>query len=247
MKFPKTIQHGLHNIQQQLNETRMYRIVPIYRRLENGRYKRLNPISDRLMAKAKLYMNPADYAALKEWNENNSPLFLFPFAEQALKAEKWAFVSDVIRLYALHTEGGIYMDTDVELIKPLDDFLHHPAFIGYERDSNMLQTAIFGAEKNNQWIVNWLKIYQNKEFNADRRIMVSLVNNKLISFWMLENGYSLDGYYKNNKDVAIYPKDYFCPMSYGSHFINKTTNTVCIHYYTFSWSEPETLKGHIKK
>lgn len=184
---------------------------------------------------------------IKEWNEENSPLHLFPFAEQAIKAGKWAFVSDVIRLYALQTEGGIYMDTDVELIKPLDIFLYHPAFTGYERDSNMLQTAIFGAEKNNQWITDWLKIYQNKEFNADRRIMASLVNNRMISSWMIKNGYTLDGCHQEYEDVVIYPKDYFCPMSYGSHFIEKTPNTVCIHYYTFSWSEPETIKGHIKK
>lgn len=184
---------------------------------------------------------------IKEWNEENSPLHLFPFAEQAIKAEKWAFVSDVIRLYVLQTEGGIYMDTDVELTKPLDDFLHHPAFTGYERDSNMLQTAIFGAIKNNQWITNWLKIYQDKEFNANKNIMASLVNNRMISSWMTNNGYILDGCHQEYEDVVIYPKDYFCPMSYGSHFIEKTPNTVCIHYYTFSWSEPETIKGHIKK
>lgn len=184
---------------------------------------------------------------IKEWNEENSPLHLFPFAEQAIKAEKWAFVSDVIRLYVLQTEGGIYMDTDVELTKPLDDFLHHPAFTGYERDSNMLQTAIFGAIKNNQWITNWLKIYQDKEFNANKNIMASLVNNRMISSWMTNNGYILDGCHRKYEDVVIYPKDFFCPMSYGSHFIEKTPNTVCIHYYTFSWSEPETIKGHIKK
>lgn len=184
---------------------------------------------------------------IKEWNENNSPLHLFPFAEQAIKAGKWAFVSDVIRLYILQTEGGIYMDTDVELTKPLDNFLHHPAFTGYERDSNMLQTAIFGARKNNQWITNWLKIYQDKEFNANKNIMASLVNNRMISSWMTNNGYILDGCHRKYEDVVIYPKDFFCPMSYGSHFIEKTPNTVCIHYYTFSWSEPETIKGHIKK
>ena len=184
---------------------------------------------------------------IKEWNETNSPFHLFPFAEQALKEKKWAFVSDVIRLYALQTEGGIYMDTDIELIKTLDHFLIHNAFTGYERDSNMLQTAIFGAKPNNKWINDWLRIYQYKEFSTDRRIMASLVNNRMISSLMIENGYNLDGTYQQAKDVVIYPKDYFCPMSYGSHFIEKTQNTVCIHYYTFSWSEPETIKGHIKK
>lgn len=91
---------------------------------------------------------------IKEWNEKNSPLNLFPFVEDAVKAKKWAFVSDVIRLYALASEGGIYMDTDVELLKPLTPFLAHHAFTGYERDSNKLQTAIFGAEMQAQWILD---------------------------------------------------------------------------------------------
>lgn len=59
---------------------------------------------------------------IKEWNETNSPIHLFPFAEQALKAKKWAFVSDIIRLYALYTEGGIYMDMDVEVDWPITTF-----------------------------------------------------------------------------------------------------------------------------
>lgn len=184
---------------------------------------------------------------IKEWNETNSPIHLFPFAEQALKDKKWAFVSDVIRLYALYTEGGIYMDTDVELMSPLYPFLNHRAFTGYEKDSNMLQTAIFGAEPQSQWIADWLKLYNNLSFSSERNIMATLVNNRLISKYLIEKGIDLDGKLFHSDYITIYPHDYFCPMSYGTHFITKTPNTICIHYYTFSWSEPETVKGYMKK
>lgn len=184
---------------------------------------------------------------IKEWNEDNSPIHLFPFAEQALQAKKWAFVSDVIRLYALYTEGGIYMDMDVELIKPLYPFLNHQAFTGYERDSNMLQTAIFGAEPQSQWIADWLELYKNLSFSPEKNNMSTLVNNKLISKYMEEKNIDLNGNPFNSDYIIIYPHDYFCPMSYKSHFITKTSNTICIHYYTFSWSEPDTMKGHLKK
>ena len=184
---------------------------------------------------------------IKEWNETNSPIHLFPFAEEALKAKKWAFVSDVIRLYALYTEGGIYMDTDVELIRPLTPFLKLSNFTGYEKDCHILQTAIFGSEPNNPWIGDCLSRYKELTFSANRGSMSVLVNNRILSQVLKDKGVCLDGQPFSSDYVTIYPWEYFCPMSYGTHYIEKTPNTICIHYYTFSWSEPETFKGHIKK
>ena len=67
-----------------------------------------------------------------EWNEERFDVRSNPYTEEAYNCKKWAFVSDYVRLYALYTEGGVYMDTDVEVIKPLDRFLEHPAFSGFE-------------------------------------------------------------------------------------------------------------------
>lgn len=184
---------------------------------------------------------------IKEWNETNSPIHLFPFGEQALKAKKWAFVSDVIRLYALYTEGGIYMDTDVELIAPLYPFLNHRTFTGYEKDSNLLQTAILGAEAQSQWIADWLELYKNLSFSAEKNIMDTLVNNRIISKYLKDKNINLDGKLFHSDYITIYPHDYFCPMSHNTHFISKTYNTVCIHYYTFSWVKPQTTKAYIKQ
>ena len=184
---------------------------------------------------------------IKEWNESNSPVHLFPFAEQALKAGKWAFVSDVIRLYALYTEGGVYMDTDVELIKPLDAFLDLNNFTGYEKDCPILQTAIFGSEPHDSWIGDCLEKYKELTFSPNRACMSVLVNNRILTQILKDKGVVFDGKPYSSDYVHIYPWEYFCPMSYGTHYIEKTEKTVCIHYYTFSWSEPETFKGHVKK
>lgn len=184
---------------------------------------------------------------IKEWNENNSPIHLFPFAEEALKAKKYAFVSDVIRLYALLTYGGVYMDTDVELVASLSEFLKNKSFTGYEKDSNKLQTAIFAAEPNSLWIHDWLNMYDNLKFSAERHVMSSLVNNRLVSDLLENKGIILDGRMYKSDYITIYPHDFFCPMSYETHTIKTTSNTVCIHYYTFSWSKPETFKGYIKQ
>lgn len=183
---------------------------------------------------------------IKEWNEENSPIEKFPFAQKAMEEGKWAFISDVMRLYALYTEGGIYLDTDLEIIKPLDSFLIHKAFIGYEKESNKLQTAIIGAEPESQFISDWLAIYNQTSFSSDRKIMAQLVNNRVVSRMLISKQIPLDGKMLNSDYVTIYPSPYFCPMSHGSA-IELTQETVCIHYYSFSWSEPETLKGHVKK
>ena len=75
---------------------------------------------------------------IKEWNEDNFDLSLYPYAQEAYQARKFAFVTDVVRLYALYTEGGVYMDTDVEVLKPLDAFLVHPAFSGFENETQVI-------------------------------------------------------------------------------------------------------------
>ena len=180
---------------------------------------------------------------IREWNEENSPISEFPFAQQALEQGKWAFVSDVIRLYALYTYGGIYLDTDVELLKPLDPLLETPNFCGYERDELKLQTAVMAAEKGNPWVNDCLKRYQSLAFSSDREKMAGMVNNLLLTNLLKEKGVQFDNSYYSDDYITLYPSDYFCPMSYGTHFIENTENTYCIHYYSFSWSEPEDMMG----
>ncbi len=177
---------------------------------------------------------------IKEWNETNSPLHLFPFAQQALEEKKWAFVADVIRLYALYTEGGIYLDTDVELLKPLTPFLHHQAFIGYEKDINakgekVIQTALIGSEAHGTWVASWLKGYDGMTFHIDR--ITEYINSHLIADDLRQKGFTIDGSPLYLPDLTIYPDDYFCPMSFQSRFITLTPNTVAIHYFSYTWME----------
>lgn len=100
---------------------------------------------------------------IKEWNEDNIPADLNDFYKQALENKKWAFASDVARLYALYTEGGVYMDTDVEVYKPLDEFLTEEGFTGFE-DINYPVTATMGAEKGNPVIKMMLDYYNCIDF-----------------------------------------------------------------------------------
>ena len=87
-----------------------------------------------------------------EWNEANFDISSAPlYVRQAYEAKKWAFVTDYVRLYALTSYGGIYMDTDVEVIKPLDFFLNHDAFSGFESEKS-IPTGIMASKKGNIWV-----------------------------------------------------------------------------------------------
>ena len=90
-----------------------------------------------------------DYEII-EWNEDNFDVNLYQYAKEAYHMKKYAFVSDVCRLYALKEIGGLYMDTDLEVLKPLDAFLHHNAFSGYE-SNGYIPTALMGSKKNGEW------------------------------------------------------------------------------------------------
>lgn len=184
---------------------------------------------------------------IKEWNELNFDLDAWPFAKQALENRKFAFISDVCRLYVLKEFGGIYMDTDVEALKPLDNFLHHGAFSGFEND-DYVPTGIMASEKGGAWVTELLHYYDNKPFINEKNEMETTSNTSIITEMMLKKGFvmnnkfqEIDGY------VAFYPNDYFCPKSYKTGNIDLTENSYCIHHFAKSWIAPQKRYRNILK
>ena len=139
---------------------------------------------------------------IKEWNEDNFDIDYNKFTRQSYDAKKYAFTSDVARLYALYTEGGIYLDTDVSVAKSLDEFLNEPAFTGFE-ELGYPVCATMGAEKGNPLIKKMLDYYDDKDFTE-------LTNTQIISNILGENGIDRN---KNEiqriKDITIFPQEYF--------------------------------------
>ena len=201
--------------------------------------KPLNEMAEKCIASWKKYC--PDYE-IKRWDESNFDISENKYCKEAYDNKKWAFVSDYIRLRVLYEFGGIYMDTDVEVVKPLDGFLNLPAFSGFESEKE-IPTGIIAAEKNNLWIKNLLDDYVGRHFVKEDGTLDYTTNVTLIT----ENtkkqfpNLQLNNTLQELRDVTFFPKDYFCPLSYKDRKLHKTNNTYTIHWFNGSWVPKQTF------
>lgn len=171
---------------------------------------------------------------LKLWNENNFDVARYPFAKAAYENKRYAFVSDVARLHALQEEGGIYLDTDMLLLKTLDPFLVHSFFVGYYVPGK-LNAAIFGCNKGNLIVEFLLKKYSDLMFDNKRPYTIpELFDRELLNK-------------KNNNEITFYTDDYFYPLPFEKKDEDYrkyiTLNSYAVHLWNHSWkNEFSTLR-----
>ncbi len=184
----------------------------------------------------------------KLWNENNFDVACTPYTKEAYEAKKYAFVTDYVRLYALLTEGGVYMDTDVEVLKPLDNLLGENAFTGYEGTKTMYPvTGIMASEADGAWATEQLHAYDNAHFVKPDGSLDTTTNCQRIYRLMLNNGFVPNGgKLQTYKDLTIYPVDYFCPRQSTGEFL-LTENTYCDHHFMGSWADKKSNIGKLTK
>lgn len=184
-----------------------------------------------------------------EWNEKNFDLNQSKFAYEAYNSKKWAFVSDYVRLKVIYEYGGIYLDTDVELIKNLDNFLNCNGFFSTE-DNVTISTGLgFGATKHNEIVKRMIDDYEcelfilpNGKYNDEA---CPIKNSRSINYILNEfKDRTIICEYENN---YFYPKEYFCPLNNISGELIITDNTVAIHHYSGSWLDNKELKIKINR
>lgn len=176
-----------------------------------------------------------------EWNESNFDINSNCYIKEAYEAKKFAFVTDYVRLFVMYNYGGIYMDTDVELVKNLDTFLENEAFSGFE-SSNSIPTGIMACEKNFELFGCLLRHYDNRHFlNADGSYDTT-TNTVTITEMCKEYGLILNNEYQVINGFVLYPNDYFCPLENETGILRKTDNTVAIHWFAKSWVSDNTTK-----
>ena len=179
-----------------------------------------------------------DYEII-EWNEKNFDIHCNQYVEEAYNAKKWSFVTDYARLWIIYNYGGIYFDTDVEVIKNIDEFLQYSAFLGLEDDIHVATGLGFGAEKKNAIVKIMMDGYKNIHFVSDTGkldLMPCPERNTLAISQYLKNAKIINGI-KYIEHAAIFPKEYFCPLDYETKIMRKTTHTYTIHWFDASWKE----------
>lgn len=177
-----------------------------------------------------------DYEII-EWNESNFDVHCSPFMSDAYKEKKWAFVSDYARLKILYENGGIYLDTDVELLKPLDPLLENHCYFPTQQIDKKINTGLgFGAEKKHPIIKEMLDVYDKLKFNKDNldAIICPIINTQVLQ----KHGYEFAPVIQNMNDIktTIYPPKYFDPISPGMDNNLMAEDTFSIHHYNASWS-----------
>lgn len=182
-----------------------------------------------------------------EWNEDNFDINSNKYVKEAYEAKKYAFVSDYVRLYALYNHGGIYMDTDIEVLQPLDKFLEHKLFMGNERE-DIIQTGLIGSEKEMEIIKDMMYYYSDKRFILENGRLNTLPNPKIITPIIIRryDWKEKDELQVLEKDVVIYPIEYFCAKSFETGQLHITNNTYTVHHFSGSWhTKSDKIKRNI--
>lgn len=211
----------------------------------------LPPLAIKCIESWKKYL--PDYE-IKEWNESNFDVNMNSFVREAYIAKKYAFVSDYARFYVLYKYGGLYFDTDVEVIKNMDDIIARGPFMGIETDDGDTSLATvapglgLGVNPGLGLYKDVIEIYNKKHFSS----ITGRVDGTVVTLMtkVLSNDeriYIDNGVYKCG-EIFLYATDYFCPKDYITGELNITDRTVSIHHYDSSWvDESKTLLQKVKK
>lgn len=183
------------------------------------------------------------------WDETSFNIADAPiYVQQAYEARKYAFVSDYVRLWALEQFGGVYLDTDVEVVKPFEPLLNDVAFCGLEESlAHLPGTCVMGCEAHCEWVKTMLGAYDNITFVKPDGAYDITTNTRRLGNILCENGFipSREAQYIAKWGLRIYTHDYFSPIT-STRVMRKSKNTYAIHHLESSWSD-EYIPGKIKR
>ena len=186
------------------------------------------------------------------WTEANFDVASAPlYVRQAYEAKKYAFVSDYVRLWALEQYGGVYLDTDVEVLRSFDPLLNDTAFIGMEESlAHMPGTCVMGCESHCQWVKDMLALYDGIEFVKPDGSLDLTTNVQRMGQAMCAAGLNQPREEKPWKQVQfieewglrVYTHDYFSPIT-STRVMRKSNNTYSIHHFAGSWIDGKSSGG----
>lgn len=216
----------------------------------------LPELAQKCIASWKKYL--PDYE-IKEWNEDNFDVNIIPYTAEAYKAKKYAFVSDYARFWILYRYGGIYFDTDVEVIRPIDDIIEKGNFMGIETDpkpqlkADASEASVnpglgMGVAPGLGIIKKMLDYYVGRHFEFVPGGIGQLTIVHIATEVLLKSGLKLQQGIQQVDNIWIYPAEYFCPINLKTDRIHVKPNTRTIHHYAGTWQDKHfSFKELIKK
>ena len=170
-----------------------------------------------------------------EWNEDNYDVYKNNYMAEAYEAKKWGFVPDYARLDIVSQHGGIYLDTDVEVVQNLDPLLSQSAFCGFEETYSIALGLGFGAVSGNAYILAMREAYEGKHFKKSDGNYDLTPSPTYQTRTLIEHGLQPTGRFQILEDLAVYPKVFFSPMNHYNRKVNKNHHTFTIHHFDGSW------------
>jgi mannosyltransferase OCH1-like enzyme len=175
---------------------------------------------------------------IKQWDESNYDVHSIPYTSEAYKSKKYAFVSDYARLDIIYQYGGIYFDTDVEVIRSFDPIIEASSFMGAEDPGRINPGIGFGAVPGLLVLHEILDRYRRMHFiNADNTFNTTTIVDLTTEIFTNYN-FTVKDTIQAVADVTVYPKEYFNPLEYDTHTVKTTSNTYSIHHGSASWFSP---------
>lgn len=183
---------------------------------------------------------------IREWNEDNFDVNIVPYTSEAYVAQKYAFVSDYARFWVLYQYGGVYFDTDVEVIKSMDDILEKGGFMGCEIDTTNDYVVAPGlgiaVEAYHPLYKELLGMYDGLSFYLENNKINPFAIVRITTEVLLRHGLQKESCIQNVQGITVYPADYFNPLDDATGRLNITDNTRSIHWYSKTWLPTSPLK-----
>lgn len=187
-----------------------------------------------------------DYEIIR-WDESNYDYEQYRFTREAYAHKKWAFVSDVARLDVIYHHGGIYLDTDVELLKPLDFLLEESAFMGFQQGRSVATGLGFGAERYNKLIGKNLEAYYDIPFIQEDGTLDLTPCPDITTRVLEEYGLVREDKIQVLDQMKVLSSDFLSPMLFSDGSAEVCENTVSIHHYAGTWTTEEEKRGVMRR
>ena len=177
-----------------------------------------------------------DYEII-EWNEANFDVNQNGYTRMCIEEKKYAFLSDYARLVIIEEHGGVYFDTDVEVLRSIDDLLNHEAFFGFENDEYINTGVGFGAVAHHKSVGTLKKSYDSYLSGTKGTVTCPTLNTEALA----SAGLVKNGKHQNVLGAEIYPVEYFNPYDDTTGRMRKTKNTYSVHWYAKSWLDRKAI------